>query len=137
MNNIDNTYIADGHHRAAASYNVLQNAINRGEKLTGEEDINYFMTILYPEQELRILDYNRVIKSFEISSSHKLSNSEFLRLIAETCTVEKLGSLKDQADQAKPRSKGEFTLFLEKNWFRCTFNKGLIEHADPVKSLDV
>ena len=61
------TYVADGHHRSAAAYNVgkmrKERALAEGKKITGEEDFNYFMSIIYPSDNLEILDYNRVIKS--------------------------------------------------------------------------
>jgi len=64
---IDATYVADGHHRTAASFNVGKKrrdaAIAAGKEVTGEEPFNYFMTILYPADNLLILDYNRVVKS--------------------------------------------------------------------------
>jgi uncharacterized protein (DUF1015 family) len=61
------TYIADGHHRAAAAFNVSkkrrEEALVRGEQLTGEESLNFFMAIHYHESQLEIMDYNRVLKS--------------------------------------------------------------------------
>lgn len=64
--NISCTYVADGHHRSAAAYNVgkirKQRAIDAGISITGSEDFNYFMSIVYPSDNLRIMDYNRVLK---------------------------------------------------------------------------
>ena len=63
---VKSTYVADGHHRSAAAYNVgklrKERAIAAGQTITGEEDFNYFMSIIYPSDNLEILDYNRVIK---------------------------------------------------------------------------
>jgi len=65
---VQSTYVADGHHRSAAAYNVGKirkaRALAEGKPITGEEDFNYFMSIIYPSDNLEILDYNRVIKSF-------------------------------------------------------------------------
>lgn len=64
---VPHSYVADGHHRSAASYNVgkmrRERALAAGQTVTGEEEFNYFMTIMYPDTHLRILEYNRVIKS--------------------------------------------------------------------------
>jgi uncharacterized protein (DUF1015 family) len=60
------TYVADGHHRSAAAFNVgkmrMMRALDKGKIITGNEDFNYFMTIVYPSDNLRIMDYNRVLK---------------------------------------------------------------------------
>ena len=64
---VSRTYVADGHHRSAAAYNVgklrIDRALKQGKTITGDEDFNYFMSIIYPSDNLEILDYNRVIKS--------------------------------------------------------------------------
>lgn len=64
---VPNTYVADGHHRSAAAYNVgkirRERAMAAGKTVTGEEDFNFFMSIIYPDTHLRILEYNRVIRS--------------------------------------------------------------------------
>ena len=65
---VSKTYVADGHHRSAAAYNVgkmrKERAQAAGKTISGDEDFNYFMSIIYPSDNLEILDYNRVIKSF-------------------------------------------------------------------------
>ena len=62
---LESTYVADGHHRTAAAFNVgklnRQMALGKAGKITGEEDFNYFMSILYPASQLQIMDYNRVV----------------------------------------------------------------------------
>ena len=67
MGQVPNTYVADGHHRSAAAYNVgklrRDRAIAAGKAITGEEDFNFFMSIIYPDTHLRIMEYNRVIRS--------------------------------------------------------------------------
>jgi len=74
---IESTYVADGHHRSAAAYNVgkmrRERALLQNGKITGEEDFNFFMSILYPSKQLKIMDYNRVITSL-----NGLTPSQFL-----------------------------------------------------------
>lgn len=64
---VQSTYVADGHHRSAAAFNVgkirMERAMAEGNEITGDEEFNYFMSIIYPSDNLEILDYNRVIKS--------------------------------------------------------------------------
>jgi uncharacterized protein (DUF1015 family) len=80
------TYVADGHHRSAAAYNVgklrMIRALDKGMKITGEEDFNYFMTIVYPSDNLRIMDYNRVLKD-----TNGLSPAEFITRLEDVFTV--------------------------------------------------
>ncbi len=80
------TYVADGHHRSAAAYNVgklrMIRALDKGMNITGEEDFNYFMTIVYPSDNLRIMDYNRVLKD-----TNGLSPAEFITRLEDVFTV--------------------------------------------------
>ncbi len=75
---LKNSYVADGHHRSAAAFNVGKlrkaRAVEAGQKVTGEEGFNYFMSILYPSTQLQILEYNRVLNSI-----NGLSDVEFLK----------------------------------------------------------
>jgi uncharacterized protein (DUF1015 family) len=77
-------YVADGHHRTAAAFNVgkqrLEAALKQGLKITGEEPFNYFMSILYPADNLLIMDYNRVIRSL-----NGMDSDVFLKAISEVC----------------------------------------------------
>lgn len=79
---VPETYVADGHHRSAAAYNVgkirRERAQTAGKTISGEEDFNYFMSIVYPDTHLRILEYNRVIRSL-----NDMSKSEFKQRVEE------------------------------------------------------
>jgi uncharacterized protein (DUF1015 family) len=81
--------VADGHHRSAAAYNVgkerRDEAIRKGLTITGEEPFNYFMSILYPSNNLLIMDYNRVIKSL-----NGMDTPQFMEALSRICKVTKL-----------------------------------------------
>jgi uncharacterized protein (DUF1015 family) len=117
-------YIADGHHRSAAGSRVAAaRAAMAGHR--GGEDYNYFLCVAFPHDEMRIFDYNRVVKDL-----NGLSAAAFRERIARQFTV-------TAADgQTKPGTVGEFGMYLEGRWYRLAINPTLIP-ADPVASLDV
>ena len=132
--------MADGHHRSAAAYNVgkmrRERAVKAGQPISGEEDFNYFMSILYPSDQLQILDYNRLIKTL-----NGLTTSEFLERLEETyATVTKI-----DRDDKRPLRKHTTSLFIDGHWYECEVKqsaiaKGIEEHGEalkPVASLDV
>ena len=123
MNSI---YIADGHHRAASA---VKTGIKRREAhpgYTGEEEFNYFLSVLFPDDQLMIMDYNRVVKDL-----NGLSAEAFLDQVRQRLIVEKV----DRA-QRRPRKKGSFSMYLDGTWYMCTVPAEQIP-SDPVGSLDV
>lgn len=125
-NDIPFTYIADGHHRAASSAKV-------GKKLqeTGKQGIEhlYFLTVLFPDDELAIMDYNRVVRDL---NGH--TTEDFISKVESCFTVEKLGIV--SAESARPSGIHEFGMYLEGQWYRLTALKGCYTE-DPIGILDV
>lgn len=123
--NIENVYIADGHHRAASAVKVglKRRAANPG--YNGDEEFNYFLSVLFPDEELMIMDYNRVVKDL-----NGLTEEEFFAKVSELFAVRELDSL------TKPGKKGEFTMYLSGKWYACEVKAADIPN-DPVESLDV
>ncbi|MDQ7012012.1 MAG: DUF1015 family protein [Mariprofundaceae bacterium] len=123
---MDALYIADGHHRSAAAARVAGERREENPEHTGEEPYNFFLAVMFPHDQMRIIDYNRVIR--DLSS---LDEDTFLQRVREAFTVE-------ASDMAvKPGRAGEFGMYLPGRWFHLTINPGLIPPDDPVKSLDV
>lgn len=124
--NIQQIYIADGHHRAASAVKVGIKRREAAGTYTGEEEFNFFLSVLFPENELKILPYYRVVKDLNGNSTE-----EFLKKISEKFTVE--------ASEAPvgPTVKGEFGMFLSEKWYRLTAKPELMGNPDPVKALDV
>jgi len=118
-------YIADGHHRAASAVKVGLKRREQNPSYTGEEPWNRFLSVLFPDEELKILDYNRVVKDL-----NGLSQEAFLREISRAAKVEK------ESGPVSPRSKGEAGLYLPGAWYRLTF-KDEVKSEDPVEGLDV
>ncbi len=123
MNSI---YIADGHHRAASAVKVGQKRRAENPGFTGDEDFNYFLSVLFPEDELKIFDYNRVVKDL-----NGLDEAEFL---------EELDSVVDIIETAEtpisPKQKGQWSMLLDGIWYLCQVRPEL-QSDDPVKGLDV
>lgn len=123
---MDRLYVADGHHRAAAAVKVAQKKREENPAYTGKEAYNYFLSVLFPWDELRIEEYNRVVRDLRGKSPE-----EFLKEIEKYFQVEFEG-----ASPVKPEKKGTFGLYLEKNWYRLTIRQEYVS-SDPVDSLDV
>lgn len=120
------TYIADGHHRAASAVKVGLKRRQENPGYTGKEPFNYFLSILFPDEELMILPYNRVVKDL-----NGLTAASFLEQ-AEICfEVERLGK-----EPFAPGEKGSFGMFLEDSWYSLKA-RPCCKSDDPVKGLDV
>jgi len=122
---IPNTYIADGHHRAASAVKVALRRREAHPEYDGTEEYNYFLSVLFPESSLHIMDYNRVVRDL-----NGLNATSFLQHISESFDVSEAPSA-----PFRPAAKGEFGLYLEGRWYALRA-RGLSE-TDPVKSLDV
>lgn len=123
---INQIYIADGHHRAASAVKVGLKRRAEAGSYTGEEEFNYFLSVLFPENELKILPYYRVVKDL-----NGLTAEEFLNKISGKFTVEASDA------PVGPENKGEFGMFLEEKWYRLRAKAELMGNTDPVKALDV
>ena len=123
---IQEVYIADGHHRCASAVKVGLKRRADNPDYTGYEDFNYFLSVLFPADELSIMDYNRVVKDL-----NGLSEEEFLTKIAAHFNVEKKGS-----EAYKPAKKGEFGMYLNDTWYCLTAHEDILSE-DAVKGLDV
>ena len=124
---IPSMYIADGHHRSAAAALVgnekkLQNPNHRGD-----EEYNYFLAVCVPDNQLNVIDYNRVVRDL-----NGLTDAEFLTKLAEDFVVEKKG-----AEIYKPVALHNFSLYLNGEWYSLTTKEGRYDNNDPIGVLDV
>ena len=120
------TYIADGHHRAASAVKVGLKRRAENPGYTGEEPFNYFLSVLFPDEELMILPYNRVVKDL-----NGMSREQFFEAVKEKFELEEIGK-----EPYAPAEKGTFGMYLDNTWYAL---KVLPQYrsADPVKGLDV
>ncbi|GAB1417602.1 DUF1015 domain-containing protein [Bacteroidales bacterium] len=120
-------YVADGHHRTAAAALVGNEKRLANPHHTGKEEYNFFLAVHFPENELTIIDYNRVIKDL-----NGLSKEEFLKNLENGFTVEKKGS-----EIYKPAKLHEFSMYFDGEWYALNAKKGTYRDDDPIGVLDV
>jgi uncharacterized protein (DUF1015 family) len=120
------TYIADGHHRTAAAAGVGREKREQNPHYTGKEAYNFFLAVLFPDTQLKIYDYNRVVKDI-----NGLSVSDFIKKISEHFFVEEKGQMH------RPIHPHNFGMYLEKKWYSLTAKEETYNEADIISSLDV
>ena len=120
-------YIADGHHRSAAAALVGQEKKKNNPAHTGKEEYNYFMTVIFPDNQLNVIDYNRVVKDLNGNTPE-----EFVAKLQDSFVVEKMG-----AEIYKPSKLHEFSMYLGGEWYKMTAKEGTYNDQDPIGVLDV
>jgi len=120
-------YVADGHHRTAAAARVGAEKRASNANHTGDEEYNFFMAVCFPDNQLKIIDYNRVVKDL-----NGLTQDQFLTRLAENFTVEEKG-----AEIYKPAALHNFALYMGGKWYSLTAKEGTYNDSDPIGVLDV
>jgi uncharacterized protein (DUF1015 family) len=123
---LDALYVADGHHRTAAAARVGQRLKEANPHHTGQEEYNFFMAVLFPDDQLKIYDYNRVVQDL-----NGLDEEKFLEKLSHQFDIQK-----DDFSKIKPSKIREFAMYLPGQWYRLT-PKDAKRSADPVADLDV
>ncbi len=121
---VDAVYIADGHHRSASGFRVRNLFRDRNPRHTGQEAYNFFLATLFPDDELRIMGYHRVVRDL-----NGLTTEDFLARVAASFEVAPTSA-------AEPAGVHEFGMFLENRWYRLTAKPGTYPAEHPVKGLD-
>ena len=125
---VDYLYIADGHHRSASAVKVGLKRREENPNYTGEEEFNYFLAVAFPDNDLMVMDYNRVVKDLNGLSVQELIeklNEKFIVLESEN------------NEQIKPYRKHTFGMYVEDKWYMLEAKDGIYDPEDPIKSLDV
>lgn len=125
--NIPSLYIADGHHRAASAVKVGLKRREQYPNYTGEEEFNFFLSVLFCADDLAIMDYNRVIADL-----NGMTKEEFIAKISDSFSVELVGN-----NAYHPEKSHTFGMYLDGNWYKLTAKEGSFDESDPVLSLDV
>lgn len=120
-------YVADGHHRTAAAARVGLEKKNANPNHRGDEEYNYFLAVIFPDNQLKIIDYNRVVKDL-----NGLTPEQFLQKLNEGFVVEEKGS-----EIYKPQQLHNFSMYLEGKWYSLTAKPGTYKDNDPIGVLDV
>jgi uncharacterized protein (DUF1015 family) len=120
-------YVADGHHRTAAAALVGNERRKNNPKHTGKEEYNFFLSVNFPASQLRIIDYNRVVKDL-----NGVSEAEFIEKLKKSFEVEEKG-----ATEYKPEKLHVFSMYLGGKWYKLTAKPGTFNEKDPIGVLDV
>jgi uncharacterized protein (DUF1015 family) len=122
-------YIADGHHRAASAVRVGQKRKVNNPNHTGKEEYNYFLAVIFPDTQLAIMDYNRILKDM-----HGLSQDEFMKKVGEKFTIDEYS----KTEPYHPEKEHTFGMYPPcQTWYKLTAKPGTYPEKDPVGSLDV
>jgi len=124
---IPSLYVADGHHRTAAAALVGLEKRKNNPNHNGTEEYNFFMSVLFPDNQLKIIDYNRVVKDL-----NGLSNQELFQMLNEVFLVENKGS-----EIYTPAFLHNFAMYFDGNWYSLTAKEGTYADKDPIGVLDV
>ncbi len=125
--NVPAFYVADGHHRTAAAARVGAEKREQNPNHTGNEEYNYFLAVIFPESQLKVIDYNRVVKDL-----NGLSKEEFLSKLSESFDVVEQG-----AEIYHPTKLHNFAMYLDGKWYSLTAKAGTYNDNDPIGVLDV
>ena len=120
-------YVADGHHRTAAAARVWLERRKEHPDYTWDEEFNYFMAVIFPDNQLKIMDYNRVVKDL-----NGLTSEELLAKLEKNFIVEE-----KWADEYRPNALHNFSMYLDGKWYSLTAKPGTFDDADPIGVLDV
>ena len=124
---LPSTYVADGHHRTAAAALVGKELREKNPNHTGKEEYNYFLAVHFPDNQLSIMDYNRVVKDL-----NGLTSKEFIEKIKKSFDVEEKGT-----EIFKPTALHQFGLYIDHKWYKLKAKAGTYNDSDPIGVLDV
>ncbi|MFI3266821.1 MAG: DUF1015 family protein [Rikenellaceae bacterium] len=120
-------YVADGHHRTAAAAHVASDKMAANPNHTGQEEYCYFLAVVFPDNQLKIIDYNRVVKDL-----NGLSKEQFLDAVSAELDVKEIG-----ADIYTPSELHNFAMYIDNTWYSLTAKAGTYDDNDPIGVLDV
>ncbi|MGL5314128.1 MAG: DUF1015 domain-containing protein [Peptostreptococcaceae bacterium] len=124
---IPHLYIADGHHRSASAENIAKEMRKKNPDYTGEEEFNYYLAMIAPDEELMILDYNRVVKDL-----NGMEEEVFIEKVKEKFEVNEVVK-----SDYKPEAKGKIGMYLNNKWYELKVDENKRDKEDMVKSLDI
>jgi uncharacterized protein (DUF1015 family) len=124
----DEIYVADGHHRSAAGSRVAKMMRENNPDYSGAEEFNYFLAVIFPDDQVRIMAYNRVVKDL-----NGMSDEQFLARIRDVFTLTEVPS----KAEAEPSQNYDYGMYMNGTWYRLTADVSSIDKSDPVESLDI
>ncbi len=126
FSDVDEMYIADGHHRCASAVRVGEMRRKENPDYNGNEEFNYFLAVAFPDNQLEIMDYNRVVKDL-----NGLSREEFISRLEKSFVCRKMDKM------FKPNRRHTFGMLLDNQWYELEAKPEIIDESNPVERLDV
>ena len=126
FSDVDEMYIADGHHRCASAVRVGEMRRKENPDYNGNEEFNYFLAVAFPDNQLEIMDYNRVVKDL-----NGLSREEFISRLEKSFVCRKMDKM------FKPNRRHTFGMLLDNQWYELEAKPEIIDESNPVGRLDV
>jgi len=126
LKKLEALYIADGHHRAAAACSVCRSRREGNPHHRGDEPYNFFLSVIFPHDQLRIMDYNRAVRDL-----HGLDRETFFRKVEEKFEI------RPDFSRKSPEAFHHFGMYLDGRWYQLVARENLCDEADPIGSLDV
>jgi len=123
---MDCLYIADGHHRSAAASRIAALRKQANHNHTGDEPYNYFLSVIFPDNQMNILDYNRVVRDL-----NNLNLDEFIKQVASSFDIS------ESEAPVKPQHAGQFGMYMNGKWYKMDIHTDKVSADDPVSRLDV
>ena len=120
-------YVADGHHRTAAAALVGEEKKKANPNHTGDEEYNFFLAVIFPDNQLKIIDYNRVVKDL-----NGLTTEQLIAKLSEDFDIKEMG-----ADIYTPNALHNFSMYIDGKWYSLTAKAGTYDDNDPIGILDV
>jgi uncharacterized protein (DUF1015 family) len=121
---LEAAYVADGHHRSASAARAGAELRAQNPNHSGDEEYNWYLTVLFPSDQLSILPYNRVVKSL-----NDLRPAQLVERLRSVGTIE-------ETAHPEPEKTGSFGMYLDRRWYRITLPETSIDRGDPIASLD-
>lgn len=128
FNDVECLYIADGHHRCASAVKVGQMRREQNPQFTGDEEFNYFLSVIFPDHDLCIMDYNRVVQDL-----NGYDKTDFLKNVGEKFVINPVSG----AGPYHPTQKHQFGMYIDESWYELTAKEGTFDANQPVDRLDV
>lgn len=122
---VESLYIADGHHRTASAARVALKRRQENPSYTGDEEFNFFMSVIFPEEDLNIMDYNRVVHDL-----NGLSVEDFIKAVKKSFIVE------ESKAPYKPVVENTFGMYVDKKWYKLTIKKSMLIEGDLLANID-
>jgi uncharacterized protein (DUF1015 family) len=134
---VESLYVADGHHRSAAATRVREMRIKQNPQHTGDEEYNFFLSVIFPDSQMRILDYNRTVADLKGILPEEFLNRVEQKFVVQSHDPNSRGITETGEKAYRPREAHTFGMYMNGQWYKLTAKEGSFNPTDPIGGLDV